>query len=107
MWRGPATGGFVAYHVVRIRGDRVLRAVIASSDVLKHDEDDRLLKERAGVENALDLMIPRSTEMLRKLIGLGVYKQPKCLPEFLLRDAVRVCFLNFANKDFTYFYFAW
>lgn len=105
MWRGPATGGFVAFHVVRICGDRVLRAVIASSDFLKHDEVDWLLKERAGVET-LDLMIPRSTEMLRKLIGLGVYKQPKCLPEFLLRDAVRVCFLNFANKDFTYFYFA-
>lgn len=92
---GTSYGGFVAYHVARMCPDRVLRAVIASSDVLKAEEDDRLLRERAGVESIGELMLPRSTGMLRKLIGLAVYRQPRFLPEFVLRDAIKVRFCNY------------
>lgn len=81
----------MAYHVARMCSGRVLGAVIASSDVLKGEEDDMMLRERTGVESAVELMLPRSTGTLRKLIGFAMYKPPRFLPEFALKDAIEVC----------------
>ncbi|XP_020272735.1 uncharacterized protein LOC109847914, partial [Asparagus officinalis] len=85
---GTSYGGFVAYHVARMCGGRVPGAVIASSDVLKGEEDDMMLRERTGVGSAVELMLPRSTGTLRKLIGFAMYKPPRFLPEFALKDAI-------------------
>ncbi|ONK65376.1 uncharacterized protein A4U43_C07F36470 [Asparagus officinalis] len=48
-----------------------------------------MLMERAGAEDVVDLMVPGSTGTLRKLIGLTVYKSPRFVPEFVLRDFVQ------------------
>ncbi|PKA63995.1 hypothetical protein AXF42_Ash005007 [Apostasia shenzhenica] len=91
---GTSYGGFVAYHLARILGEgRIGKVVIASSDLGKREEDDVKLMDRAGgVESVTDLMLPRSTASLRKLIRLAVRRPPPFMPEFVLRDVLRNLF---------------
>jgi hypothetical protein len=56
---GTSFGGFVAYNI----------AVIASSDLLKSEEDDKELIAQAGVDNLVDLMLPKNTKTLKSLLG--------------------------------------
>lgn len=87
---GTSYGGFVAYHMARLLGpERIKRVVIASSDLLKSEEDDKELMARAGVDNLVDLMLPNNTKTLKSLLGLTTYRAPKFMPEFLLRDIMR------------------
>ncbi|RZS07780.1 hypothetical protein BHM03_00038667 [Ensete ventricosum] len=88
---GTSYGGFVAYHVARALGpDWVERVVIASSDLLKGPDDDRALLERAGGARSIDeLLLPRTTADLRWLARLAVYRPPRFVPEFILRDMLR------------------
>uniref|UniRef100_A0A0D9X1E6 AB hydrolase-1 domain-containing protein n=1 Tax=Leersia perrieri TaxID=77586 RepID=A0A0D9X1E6_9ORYZ len=85
---GTSYGGFVAYHVARLMGaEAVERVVIASSDLLKADADDRALLRRAGGERVEDVMLPRSPERMRRLLGLA-YHRPRRFsftPGFVLR----------------------
>lgn len=88
---GTSYGGFVAYNMAHSLGpERVKRVVIASSDLLKSEEDDKELMARGGVENLVDLMLPKDTKTLKSLLGLTTYRAPKFMPEFLLRDIKRV-----------------
>ncbi|KAK8951931.1 hypothetical protein KSP39_PZI003260 [Platanthera zijinensis] len=91
---GTSYGGFVAYHVARMMGEgRIGKVVIASSDLGKEDEDDRALVERAGgVNSVVELMLPRTTGDLRKLLMLSIRWRPRFLPEFFLRDVLRNLF---------------
>lgn len=87
---GTSYGGFVAYNMAHSLGpERVKRVVIASSDLLKSEEDDKELMARGGVENLVDLMLPKDTKTLKSLLGLTTYRAPKFMPEFLLRDIKR------------------
>jgi pimeloyl-ACP methyl ester carboxylesterase len=93
---GTSYGGFVAYNMARSLGpERVKRVVIASSDLLKSEDDDKELIARVGVDNLVDLMLPKNTKTLKSLLGLTTYRAPKFMPEFLLRDIMRV-HLNFS-----------
>ncbi|KAJ0987503.1 hypothetical protein J5N97_005859 [Dioscorea zingiberensis] len=97
---GTSYGGFVAYHMAKACGpEKVRRVVIASSDLLKREADDRALAERGGVNHVSDLMLPKGTAEIRRLIALAVHRQPKFLPEFLLRDVMLKLFhVNVARK---------
>ncbi|CAL9150009.1 unnamed protein product [Musa hybrid cultivar] len=111
---GTSYGGFVAYHVARAMGpDRVERVVIASSDLLKGPEDDKALLERAGGRgDVADLLLPRTTADMRRLVRVAVHRPPRFMPEFILRDMLRNLFsdkleeklelvkgISLANKD--------
>ncbi|MQL78043.1 hypothetical protein Taro_010471 [Colocasia esculenta] len=93
---GTSYGGFVAWHVAReaAPAGRVERVVIASSDPLKTEEDDAQLRQRAGVENISDLMLPRSTRTLRSLLRLSVHRSPSIMPDFVLRDVLQTFFTD-------------
>ncbi|KAG0485333.1 hypothetical protein HPP92_009412 [Vanilla planifolia] len=88
---GTSYGGFVAYHLARMMGEkRIGKVVIASSDLGKGEEDDQTLRERAGgVESVEDLMLPRTTDNLRKLIRLAFRRPPPFMPDFVLREVLR------------------
>lgn len=99
---GTSYGGFVAYHLARALGPaRVARVVVASSDLLKSDDDDRAFLGRgaaAGVaaERVADLMLPGDVATIRALMGLAFYRPPRFVPDFVLRDIIRVgAFPNF------------
>lgn len=93
---GTSYGGFVTYNMARLLGpEQVKRVVIASSDLLKSEEDDKVLMARGGVENLADLMLPDNTKTLKSLLGLTTYRAPKFMPEFLLRDIKRVHIIKF------------
>ncbi|THU70974.1 hypothetical protein C4D60_Mb08t30620 [Musa balbisiana] len=111
---GTSYGGFVAYHMARAMGpDRVERVVIASSDLLKGPEDDKALLERAGGGGGVaDLLLPRTTADMRRLVSVAVHHPPRFIPEFILRDMLRNLFsdkleeklelvkgISLANKD--------
>ncbi|EAZ40637.1 hypothetical protein OsJ_25102 [Oryza sativa Japonica Group] len=90
---GTSYGGFVAYHVARLLGPAaVARVVIASSDLLKADADDRALLRRGGAERVEDVMLPRTPERMRRLLGLA-YHRPRRFsftPAFVLRDLAQL-----------------
>nr|CAB3454937.1 unnamed protein product [Digitaria exilis] len=87
---GTSYGGFVAYHVARLLGPgAVERVVIASSDLLKADADDRALLRRGGAERVEDVMLPRSPERMRRLLRLAYHRPRRFTPGFVLRDLVK------------------
>ncbi|RCV13954.1 hypothetical protein SETIT_2G387800v2 [Setaria italica] len=87
---GTSYGGFVAYHLARLLGPGVVeRVVIASSDLLKADADDRALLRRGGAERVEDVMLPRSPERMRRLLQLAYHRPRRFTPGFVLRDLVQ------------------
>ncbi|XP_062189888.1 uncharacterized protein LOC133892913 [Phragmites australis] len=87
---GTSYGGFVAYHVARLLGPAAVeRVVIASSDLLKADADDRALLRRGGAERVEDVMLPRSPEQMRRLLQLAYHRPRRFTPGFVLRDLVQ------------------
>ncbi|XP_044969646.1 uncharacterized protein LOC123429700 [Hordeum vulgare subsp. vulgare] len=87
---GTSYGGFVAYHVARLLGaEAVERVVIASSDLLKGDADDRALLARGGAERVEDLMLPRTPDRMRRLMELAYHRPRRFTPAFVLRDLVQ------------------
>ncbi|XP_072991000.1 uncharacterized protein [Typha latifolia] len=87
---GTSYGGFVAYHVASLLGEeRVGRVVIASSDLMKGEEDDKALAKRSGVKDVVEVMIPQSTAEARTLVKMATYRSPRFVPEFLLRDLIK------------------
>ncbi|OEL21912.1 hypothetical protein BAE44_0017071 [Dichanthelium oligosanthes] len=87
---GTSYGGFVAYHVARLLGPAAVeRVVIASSDLLKADADDRALLRRGGAERVEDVMLPRSPERMRRLLQLAYHRPRRFTPGFVLRDLVQ------------------
>lgn len=84
---GTSYGGFVAYHLARLLGPGAVdRVVIASSDLLKADADDRALLRRGGAERVEDVMLPRSPERMRRLMQLAYHRPRRFTPGFVLRD---------------------
>jgi pimeloyl-ACP methyl ester carboxylesterase len=92
---GTSYGGFVAYHVARLLGPAAVdRVVIASSDLLKADADDRALLRRGGAERVEDVMLPRSPERMRRLVRLAYHRPRRFTPGFVLRDLAQVTRLS-------------
>ncbi|CAM0906682.1 unnamed protein product [Alopecurus aequalis] len=92
---GTSYGGFVAYHVARLLGAAaVARVVIASSDLLKGDADDRALLRRAGAERVEDVMLPRTPERMRRLIELAYHRPRRFTPAFVLRDLIQYLYTD-------------
>jgi pimeloyl-ACP methyl ester carboxylesterase len=88
---GTSYGGFVAYHVARLLGaEAVERVVIASSDLLKGDADDRALLRRGGADRVEDVMLPRTPERMRRLMELAYHRPRRFAPGFVLRDIIQV-----------------
>uniref|UniRef100_A0A0A9FRU4 AB hydrolase-1 domain-containing protein n=1 Tax=Arundo donax TaxID=35708 RepID=A0A0A9FRU4_ARUDO len=87
---GTSYGGFVAYHMARLLGPAAVeQVVIASSDLLKADADDRALLRRSGAERVEDVMLPRSPERMRRLLQLAYHRRRRYTPGFVLRDLVQ------------------
>ncbi|WVZ66671.1 hypothetical protein U9M48_015861 [Paspalum notatum var. saurae] len=88
---GTSYGGFVAYHLARLLGPQAVElVVIASSDLLKADADDRALLRRGGAERVEDVMLPRSPERMRRLLQLAYHRPRPFTPGFFLRDLIQV-----------------
>lgn len=97
---GTSYGGFVAYHMARAMGpEHVDRVVIASSDLLKAAEDDKALLERADAESIAGVLLPRTTDGLRRLLRLTMYRPPVFMLEFVLRDMLRVQYFSHKKKN--------
>ncbi|XP_047062056.1 2-hydroxy-6-oxononadienedioate/2-hydroxy-6-oxononatrienedioate hydrolase 1-like [Lolium rigidum] len=92
---GTSYGGFVAYHVARLLGaDAVERVVIASSDLLKGDADDRALLRRGGADRVEDVMLPRTPEKMRRLMELAYHRPRRFAPGFVLRDLIQYLYTD-------------
>ncbi|PIA27650.1 hypothetical protein AQUCO_07600070v1 [Aquilegia coerulea] len=86
---GTSYGGFVAYHMARLFGDRVEKVIIASSALNKKASDHQEFLERAKVEKAEDVMLPKKANQLRNLMKLAMVNCPPYLPDFLLNDFIK------------------
>ncbi|KAG0497472.1 hypothetical protein HPP92_001917 [Vanilla planifolia] len=86
---GTSYGGFVAYHVARLLGERgwAGKVVIASSDLGKTTEDEvALLRRAGGVGSVSDLLLPMTAEGGKRLLRLSVRRPTAFIPGFVLRD---------------------
>ncbi|PIA27649.1 hypothetical protein AQUCO_07600069v1, partial [Aquilegia coerulea] len=91
---GTSYGGFVAYHMADLFKDRVEKVIIASSALNKKASDHQVLLEKANVEKAEDVMLPKNANQLRNLMRLAAFQQPPYLPDFLLNDFINFAFIE-------------
>lgn len=89
---GTSYGGFVLYNLAKMHPEKLQKVVIASSAVNMVKGDNEDVAKRANVENVQDLMLPSTAANFRKLATLVVYNFPKAIPDFILRDLLRVSF---------------
>ncbi|GMH13389.1 hypothetical protein Nepgr_015230 [Nepenthes gracilis] len=94
---GTSYGGFVAYHMAAMWPERVDKVVVASSAINKTRHDNAELVKRAGVENIDDLLLPETTEQLRTLLRLVLFRRRVFLPDCLLNDILNNLYKK--NKD--------
>lgn len=87
---GTSYGGFVAYHLAKMLGERVDKVVIASSGVNMRKSDNVTLLARAKLHNIEDLMLPANPHQLRNLMALSVSRRLHMLPDFFLNDFLNV-----------------
>lgn len=85
---GTSYGGFVAYHLANMLGEKVKKVVIASSGVNMRKNDNATLMERAKIDKIEDLMLPATPKQLRNLMGLSVSRRLNMLPSFFLNDFI-------------------
>ncbi|KAI5403943.1 hypothetical protein KIW84_051188 [Lathyrus oleraceus] len=87
---GTSYGGIVAYNMAKMLGEeKIEKVVICSSGVNMTKNHNVKLLERAGMDKIEDLMLPSSTQNLRKLMTLAVAKRIPFMPEFLLKDFLK------------------
>lgn len=90
---GTSYGGFVAYHLARVLGaSRVDKVVIASSDLLKGEADDKALCTRGNVGSVAELLLPKEVQKIRTALNLAMYQPPRFVPDFVFRDMIQVSF---------------
>ncbi|XP_031491521.1 uncharacterized protein LOC116258494 [Nymphaea colorata] len=89
---GTSYGGFVAYHVARLYPEMVERVIIASSAVNRRAGDDGEFLKKAGADDVVDVLLPRTADGLRSLLKLVFYRPPFFLPNFLSNDFIHTLF---------------
>lgn len=85
---GTSYGGFVAYNMAKMFGDRIEKVVLASTAINKRRTDNVEMLKRAKLEKIEDLMLPKTAAQLRRLLELAVLNHPAYMPEFLLNDFI-------------------
>lgn len=95
---GTSYGGFVAYHLAVMFGERVEKVVIASSGVNMRKSDNVALLERAKLDKIEHLMLPATPQQLRTLVGLSVSKRLHLLPDFFFKDLIDVSFFRLFHE---------
>jgi pimeloyl-ACP methyl ester carboxylesterase len=84
---GTSYGGFVAYRMGSMWPERVEKVVIASSGVNMVRKDNEEVLKRANVEKIEDVLLPKTANQLRTLVGLAVFRR-SYMPDFLLNDII-------------------
>ncbi|GAA0153248.1 serine protease [Lithospermum erythrorhizon] len=96
---GLSYGGFVAYSMASQFKELVERVVICCSGVALEDKDLRegLFPVRE-VEEAANMLVPRSKEKLKELFGYTFVKPPKVLPSCFLDDFIYEMSAQYAEE---------
>ena len=88
---GHSYGGLVSGLLAAKHSDRVQKLIIVDSptifDVVTEDEHQRTLN-RLNVDNTVELLIPKSTADLRRILEMAYYKPPR-IPGFVLKDVLQ------------------
>ncbi|KAF5201838.1 alpha/beta-Hydrolases superfamily protein [Thalictrum thalictroides] len=81
---GTSYGGFVAYHMARLFKDRVEKVIIACSALNKKASDHQVLLEKANVEKAEDVMLPKNPNQLEKFDEFAFIQNLKKKKELMM-----------------------
>ncbi|KAI3955707.1 hypothetical protein MKW98_006067 [Papaver atlanticum] len=97
---GTSYGGFVAYHMARLRPDRVDKVIIVNSAINLRRKDSEELMKKAKIEKIESLFMPESPAELLTCIRLINHKKfPIYIPDFLLNDVLnKLCNENRKEK---------
>lgn len=90
---GMSYGGFVAYSLAVQFKECVEKVVLCCSGVCLEEKDikDGLFPVD-NVDDAADILLPQTAEMMRELMRYTFVKPPKGLPSCLLEDFIEVSF---------------
>lgn len=94
---GTSYGGFVAYRMAVMWGERVEKVVVASSGVNMRRRDNLELMKRAKVEKVEELLLPATAGQLRTLMRLAV-SQRFYMPDFFLKDFIDKLYTENRNE---------
>ncbi|KAI3841581.1 hypothetical protein MKX03_023435 [Papaver bracteatum] len=97
---GTSYVGFVAYHMARLRPDRVEKVIIVNSAINLRRKDSEELMKKAKIEKIESLFMPESPAELLTCIRLINHKKfPIYIPEFSLNDVLnKLCNENRKEK---------
>ncbi|KAL8167054.1 hypothetical protein V2J09_008553 [Rumex salicifolius] len=86
---GLSYGGFVAYRMAAQFKEKVERAVICCAGVCMEEKDlAEGMFRVSDLEAAADILLPRTPEKLRELMGFTLTRPPKIVPSCFLYDFI-------------------
>ncbi|WCJ31899.1 alpha/beta-Hydrolases superfamily protein [Euphorbia peplus] len=88
---GLSYGGFVSYSMAAQFKERVGRVVLCCAGVCLEEKDleEGLFKVK-NVDEAVDILLPKSPDKVRELMRLAFYKPPPNAPSCFLSDFIQV-----------------
>lgn len=103
---GLSYGGFVAYSMASMFRDSVDKVVICGSGVYMEEKDlEDGTFSVSDLEEACEILVPRTADKLRELMGYCFHKIPPLLtltPSCLLEDFINVSYGVFLMKTITF-----
>jgi pimeloyl-ACP methyl ester carboxylesterase len=90
---GFSYGGMVAFKMAELYHELVQAVVITGAVLAINESLISKAVEDAGFSSCSEMLMPSSVDGVRTLLSVGFYKNYP-LPNFLLSDFLKVCFLN-------------
>ncbi|KMZ68343.1 hypothetical protein ZOSMA_240G00210 [Zostera marina] len=86
---GFSYGGFVAFRMADMAVKEVEKLVILTAGVCMTDKQKKEMVEREE-RDAIQILLPQKGEDLMELLRRSMYRPPRWVPAFLLRDFIEV-----------------
>jgi len=88
---GLSYGGFVGYSMAAMFPEKVEKVVVICAGVCLEDRDmDDGMFQVKSVDEAVDVLLPLTPEMMKELVKLTFFKPAKTLPDWFLNDFIEV-----------------
>lgn len=88
---GVSYGGFVAFRMADMAVKEVEKLVILTAGICMTDKQKKEMVEREE-RDVIEILLPQKGEDLMELLRRSMYRPPRWVPAFLLRDFIEVKF---------------
>lgn len=96
---GLSYGGFVGYSMAAMFPEKGEKAVVICAGVCLEDRDmDDGMFQVKSVDEAVDVLLPLTPEMMKELVKLTFFKPVKTLPNWFLNDFIEVMCIEYRQE---------